>query len=90
MEHSEGTARDAYFMQRKLIKYRPSKPIILEESDAPNKREPATNSHYVSKKANDAVSGLDVLKVKLLNSTERLSIAVIKNWSDRSACETQI
>jgi len=39
----------------------------------------AANAHNVSKKANDAVLGLDVLKVKLLNSIERLSIAVIKN-----------
>ena len=55
-----------------------SKPIV-EEAYAPNKREPAANAHIVSKKANDAVLGLDVLKVKLLNSIEQLSIAVIKN-----------
>ncbi len=45
----------------------------------PNKREPATNAHNISKKADDAVLELDILKVKLLNSIEQLSIAVIKN-----------
>ncbi len=35
-------------------------------------------------------TGLDVLKVKLLNSIEQRSIAVVKNWSDQSACEMQI
>jgi hypothetical protein len=83
MEHLEGTERVAYFMRR--MHSRCSKSII-EESDVPNKREPATNAHNASKKANDAVLGLDVLKVKL----EQLSIAVIKNWSYQSACETQI
>jgi len=38
--------------------------------------EPAANMHNIGKKANDAVLGLDVLKVKLL---EQLSITVIKN-----------
>ncbi len=52
---------------------------MVEESYAPNKRESAANAHNVSKKANDAVLRLDVLKVKLLNSIEQLSIAVIKN-----------
>jgi hypothetical protein len=52
---------------------------MVEESYAPNRREPAANAHNVGKKANDAVLGLGVLKVKLLNSIEQLSIAVIKN-----------
>ncbi len=47
---------------------------MAEEPYAPNKREPATNTHNVSKKANDAVLGVDVLKAKLLDS-----IAVIKD-----------
>ena len=46
---------------------------------APNKREPTTNAHNVSKKANDAVLGLEILGVKLLNPIGQLSIAVIKN-----------
>ncbi len=59
-------------------KERCSKPIV-EELYAPNKREPATNAHNVSKKANDAVLGLDILGVKLLNSIGQISIVVIKN-----------
>jgi hypothetical protein len=59
-------------------KERCSKPIV-EEPYGPNKRESAANAHNISRKANDAVLGLDVLKVKLLNSIEQLSIAVIKN-----------
>jgi hypothetical protein len=35
--------------------------------------------HYASKKPNDAVSGLDILKGMLLNSIEQLSIAEIRN-----------
>ena len=35
--------------------------------------------HNVSKKVNDTVLELDILKVKLLNSIEQHSIAVIKN-----------
>lgn len=53
--------------------------FVVEKSDAPSKREPATNAHNVSNQANDAVLGLDILKVKLLNSIEQLSITVIKN-----------
>jgi hypothetical protein len=49
------------------------------ESYAPNKRESAASAHNVSKKVNGGVLGLEVLKVKLLNSIEQLSIAVIKN-----------
>ena len=52
------------------------KPVV-EESYAPKKREPAANAHNVGKKANDAVLGLDALKVMLLNYIEQLSIAVI-------------
>jgi len=52
---------------------------MLEESYAPNKREPATNAHNISKKTNDAVLGLDILKAKLLDSIEQLSITVIKD-----------
>jgi hypothetical protein len=80
----EGTAQDGYFMHKKLEdalkrkKERRSKPIV-EEPNAPNKRGPATSAHNVSKKVNDAVLELDVLKVKLLNSIEQLSITVIKN-----------
>ncbi len=59
-------------------KERCSKPIV-EELYAPNKREPTTNAHNVSKKANDAVLGLEILGVKLLNPIGQLSIAVIKN-----------
>ena len=59
-------------------KERCSKPIV-EESYAPNRREPAANAHNVGKEANDAVLELDVLKVKVLNSFEQLSMAVIKN-----------
>jgi hypothetical protein len=53
--------------------------LMVEEPYAPNKREPAANAHNVGKKGNNAVLELDVLKVKLLNSIEQLSIAVIKN-----------
>jgi hypothetical protein len=59
-------------------KERCSKPIV-EEPYAPNKREPTANVHNVSKKANETVLGLDVLKVKLLNSIEQPSVTVIKN-----------
>ena len=59
-------------------KERCSKPIV-EELYAPNKREPTTNAHNVGKEANDVVLELDILKVKLLNSIEQLSMAVIKN-----------
>ncbi|KAF8336784.1 hypothetical protein F5887DRAFT_1161284 [Amanita rubescens] len=50
-----------------------SKPIVEDSNALANKREPATNAHNVSKKANDAVSELDILK--LLNFMEQLSIA---------------
>jgi hypothetical protein len=52
---------------------------MVEEPYAPNKRKPTTNAHNVSKKANDAVLGPDVLKVMLLNYIEQLSITVIRN-----------
>jgi len=52
---------------------------MVEEPYAPNKRKPTTNVHNVSKKANDTVLGLDVLKVMLLNYIEQLSITVIRN-----------
>ena len=52
---------------------------MVEEQYSPNKTEPATNAHNVSKKANDAVLGLDVLKAKLLNPIEQLYIAAKKD-----------
>jgi hypothetical protein len=52
---------------------------MVEEPYAPNKRKPTANTHNVSKKANDAVIGPDVLKVMLLNYIEQLSITVIRN-----------
>jgi hypothetical protein len=41
MEHLEGTERDAYFMQRKLEN---AFKMLEAEVDAPNKREPATDT----------------------------------------------
>jgi hypothetical protein len=52
---------------------------MVEEPYAPNKRKSTADAHNVSKKANDVVLGLEVLKVMLLNYIEQLSIAVIRN-----------
>ena len=46
--------------------------------------------HNVSKKVDNVVLGLDVLKGILPNSVEQLSITEIRNQNNRLACEMRI
>lgn len=46
--------------------------------------------HNVSKKVDNVVLGLDVLKGILPNSVEQLSIMEIRNQNNRLACEMRI
>ena len=70
----EGTAPDACFVVHRMLWNEENS--MVEGSYALNKRLSAP--HYASKKTNDMVLGLVVLKGMLLNSVEQLSIADLR------------
>lgn len=80
MEHLEGTARDAYFMQRKLEDAFKIKTLEADSRVGYAKWERTRHQRVQSQKESERrVIGLEVLKVKLLNFIEPFSLPVIKN-----------